>query len=150
MNDTPEFHTDVASNAPDPKTAREIAREHLSDFLSKFPMADTTPFFVGSRVLESVGDPELWRTNHPAYIAWCDAVAAEIRAALPAWPDEQPQAERDADVRAVAAVFRWLKADQNKGLLRVGPNTQRALLDLTERFADRIAAIEARDAEGGE
>lgn len=85
------------TTTPDPQAVRKIAREHLSDFLGKFPMADATPFFVGGRVLESVGDPELWRTDYPTYIAWCDAVTAEIRAALPSWPDEQPQDERAVD-----------------------------------------------------
>ena len=77
--------------APDPKTVREIAREHLTDFASRYP--NVHPFFVGGRVLDAVGDQEMWRTDHDGYIAWCDAVVAEIRAMVPTWPNEQQPAE---------------------------------------------------------
>jgi hypothetical protein len=91
------------TTTPDPKTAREIAREHLADFLRRWPMVD--PFFVGSRVLGALDDPELWRTDPAAYNAWCEATVAEIRTAVPSWPGEQPQ--DDGDVRAVARTV-WM------------------------------------------
>lgn len=84
------------TTSPDSQAVREIARKHLTDFLRLYPNADA--YFVGSLVLEAVGDPDLWRTDEVAYFAWCNAVVAEIRTAVPSWP-----AEQDGNVRTPLA-----------------------------------------------
>lgn len=67
----------------------------------------------------------------------------EATTALPR-PDEQPQDERDGDVRAVAALL----AAQAAGASMA--ECKHAFGDLRARFADRIAELDAREAKGGE
>lgn len=83
------------STTPDPQTVREIARKCLSDHIRRFP--EGRRVIVGTYVLKALGDPDLAYNDHATYQAWCDAVSAEVRAAVPSWPDGQPQDEPDAD-----------------------------------------------------
>jgi len=96
-------------SAPDPQTVREIARKLLTEFMDRYPMVDA--FFVGGRVLEACGDPELWQTDPQAYRDWCDAVVADVRLAVPSWPDEQQPADpvsgeqQDGAAEAVRRIY---------------------------------------------
>jgi hypothetical protein len=88
---------------------------------------------------EAFGEDESWpQGDGLAYDAMHDAVYDAVGAATVtvSWPDEQPQ--DDGDVRAVAALA---AADDDEQL-------DRAVSELIARFADRIAALEARDAMG--
>lgn len=192
--------------SPEPEKVREIAREYLTDRINE-------PSDVGAYVMGFVGYD---LTKHE-FGAWCSAVRTDLRAAVPSWPDEQPQdegdgeeaarvrvrvwlhewshkvqsnlvatgcgrhesdgcteltapdidallaaadeparvvvltptdaeqADRDAELKAVASVFRWLDIERDKGTLRIGAGTSAALALLQEKFAGPIAELHVRE-----
>lgn len=73
---------------PDPEKVREIARQYLADRISG-------PSDVGAYVMGHLGPLGDDLTKHE-FGAWCSAVRADLLAAVPSWPDEQPQDEGDA------------------------------------------------------
>lgn len=57
--------------------------------------------------------------------------------------------QREADTRAVAATLRWIRAEIPPHRKLLGAVHPGAWIELEDRFMDRIAELEARDAKGG-
>lgn len=58
--------------------------------------------------------------------------------------------QREADTRAVAATLQWIHAEIPAERKLLGAVFSGAWVELEDRFMDRIAELEARDAKGGE
>ena len=122
------------TTTPDPETVREIAREHIRSGRSD----------IGTTIVKHFGNGAL---DDEEFFAWeyevTDAWRRELRTV--SWPAEQLQ--DDGDVRAVAAL---LELDSVLYLGQRPTDWGDARSELAVRFADRIAALEARDAKGGQ
>lgn len=121
------------TTTPRPKTVREIAREAVRQAVQR-----------GRDAVVDLAVAEYWpEAVNPEFLRHRDVVAAEYDRLADAleWPDEQPQ--DDGDVRAVAA---YLGASHEDA----APTDPHPRTVLRAHFADRIAALEARDAKGGE
>jgi ketosteroid isomerase-like protein len=125
----------AVTTTPDPQLVREIAREQILNHAKNLAQDDVTVF---ESVIEkdvciplSVGEQE----------ALADDVLAEIGRAqvTVSWPGEQPTAEQDGDVRAVAAL---------RDALATGGRGWGEADALIAHFADRIDAQIRRDADG--
>lgn len=113
-----------------PKTVRDFARRAI---LSNAEDVDYCS--IG----EQFGDDEKWpQGDSLVYEAMLDAVHAATTEAIVtvSWPDEQSQAERDGDVRAVREACADYGNDE-------GP---RGIRQLYARFEERIAELDAREA----
>lgn len=119
---------------PDPQTVRDVAREHIRS--GRTCIGDTVWAYFNGALREE----EFATWEHKVSDAWRVALGTL------SWPDEQSQDERDGDVRAVAATLRWIRAEIARERKLLGAVYSGAWIDLEDRFMDRIAALEARDA----
>lgn len=130
--------------APDPQTVREIARQAIRSLIAEQPSAKRYP--PRSHIELAMFEHGI---DHADLNAWPEVYGAVLTAVGSAqitvsWPDEQPQDERDGDVRAVAALL--VAADH----VATAPNELASALGRLEaRFGSRVRALEARDAKGG-
>lgn len=128
---------------PDPKTVREIAAEVIGAAIED-RSSDALNCILEERGLII----SAWSSG---YTPWHGAVAKAVNEAVTSWPDEQPQDEqpqdeRDGDVRAVAALLKLGDVSFRGNWLT---DYSDAWSELESRFANRIAALDARDANGG-
>lgn len=136
------------STQPDPQLVREIARKAALLAARRVDDVDTAIDRSGAIGDRPEAGPELaaWRQARGALYS---AVRAQVSRAqvVVSWPDEQAQDERDDDVRAVDHAI-WLIDALWAGDAR-GDDVASVRAELTDRFADRIAALDARTTDGG-
>lgn len=140
---------------PDPKATRDQAREFVRDAIAGIDHGD-----VLDHMLESASYAHLRVGDEDQDVATLDPIAAEVcteaRRAVLSWPDEQPQDERDGDVRAVRALTiaasrmlgRWAEADDDVRRELWTALHDRAD-DVHDRYRERYAELDARAAKDG-
>lgn len=152
------------TTTPDPKTVRRDAAERVLEFMAFARAAQLSDDYVlsmgacpaeGRNAPLTFGDLRMLLTpvEQPQEFE-CEVCTKPITA-YPCilcehepdpWKkpeDEQPQDERDGDVRAVARLKAADRVDFSRDHIAEWMAASEALFD---RFADRIAALDARDA----